>query len=294
MKLHHAALAALTLVSCTALAEQEIDRRAPAGAQGEVEVDNVSGTVSVSGWDRNEVHVSGTLGDGVERLDFESSGNRTVIKVVMKNRGRHHDDTELSIRVPRGSLLNVNTVSAELSVVGVTGEQRLQTVSGDISTSISKADAEISTVSGSVSLRGDGSPTNLSVTTVSGDARLMKVGGDVRANSVSGSVEVSMNEIKRARAQTTSGDLALSGKLAADARVDAESISGELNLDLLGTPNAYFDIESFSGEIENCFGPKPERTDKYGPGTELHFKSGNGSGRVRLQTLSGSISVCSN
>jgi len=292
MKLHRAALAALALVSCAALAEDSVDRKNPASATGEVEVDSVAGVVSISGWDRNEVHVTGTLGDGVERLDFETQGNRTIVKVVHKRRGRWEDDTELSIRIPKGSRLHAKTVSAELSVTNVVGQQELQTVSGDISTSIVKADADVSTVSGNITLRGEGQSTVVSVTTVSGDARITRVSGDVRANSVSGTLSVSMDQVKRARAQTTSGDLALAGTLEKDGRIDAESISGEVQVDLRGKINAYFDVESFSGDIENCFGPKPERADKYGPGTELHFKEGDGGGRVRLQTLSGTVSLC--
>ena len=41
--------------------EQSVDKRAPADPQGEVEVSNVAGNVSISGWDRNEVEVIGTL-----------------------------------------------------------------------------------------------------------------------------------------------------------------------------------------------------------------------------------------
>jgi DUF4097 and DUF4098 domain-containing protein YvlB len=293
MKLHRAALAALALVSCAALAEESVDRRNPASATGEVEVESIAGVVSISGWDRNEVHVTGTLGDGVERLDFETQGNRTIVKVVHKRRGHWDgDDTELSVRVPKGSTLRAKTVSAELSVSNVAGQQQLQTVSGDISTSIVKADADISTVSGNISLRGENHSTVVSVTTVSGDARVTRVSGDLRANSVSGTLSVAMDQVKRARAQTTSGDLALAGTLEKDGRIDAESISGEVQIDLRGKINAYFDVESFSGDIENCFGPKPERVDKYAPGTELHFKEGDGSGRVRLQTLSGTVSLC--
>jgi DUF4097 and DUF4098 domain-containing protein YvlB len=292
MKLHRAALAALALVSSAALAEESVDRRNAASPTGEVEVECVSGVVSISGWDRNEVHVAGTLGDGVERLDFETQGNRTIVKVVHKRRGSWDDDTELSVRIPKGSSLQAKTVSAELSVNNVTGRQELQSVSGDISTSIVRADADVSTVSGAISLRGEDQPAVVSVTTVSGDARVTRVSGDLRANSVSGSLSLVMNQVRRARAQTTSGDLELSGTLEKDGRIDAESISGEVQVNLRGKVDAYFDVESFSGDIDNCFGPEPQRVDKYAPGTELHFKEGDGSGRVRLQTLSGTITLC--
>lgn len=293
----YVAIVALAL-SPLALAEQPVDKRASADPQGEVEVSSVAGLVSIDAWDRNEVQVTGTLGDGVERLDFESDPKRkyTLIKVVAKeNSGRRHGDdidAELSIRVPAGSRLTASTVSADLSVNGVRGEQRLQTVSGELSSEIAGEDVEAKSVSGSVVLRGEGKPTVVTVTTVSGDAQVLRAAGEVIATSVSGSLNIEVDQMTRARARTTSGDLKISGTLARDARVDIETISGEINLDFKGTLNAEFEVESFSGEIDNCFGEQAQATNKYGPGSELNVKKGDGSARVRVQSLSGEIHVC--
>jgi DUF4097 and DUF4098 domain-containing protein YvlB len=288
------AAAALLLAPLAWADEQPVDRRAPADPQGEVEVSNISGTVSISGWDRNEVQVTGTLGEGIERLDFVSEPKRTIIQVKHPDNNRRDGDAEaeLSIRVPTGSRLNVNTVSAEISVTHVNGEQRLQSVSGDISGEIAGEDVEAKTVSGSVVLRGEGKPAVVTVTTVSGDAQVRRAAGEIIANSVSGSLNLDLDQISRARMRTTSGDLELEGPLSKDARVDAETISGELVLDFKPPVNADFEIESFSGEINNCFGPKPQTKSEYGPGSELNFKQGDGSARVRLQSLSGDIHLC--
>jgi DUF4097 and DUF4098 domain-containing protein YvlB len=287
---------AAMLLTPVALAEQPVDRRAPADPQGEVEISSVAGQVSIAGWDRNEVQVTGTLGDGIERLDFVSDPKRTVVKVVMKKGSSGWDgdegDAELSIHVPAGSRVTASTVSADLSVSGVEGELRLQTVSGELSGRIAAKDVEAKSVSGDVVLRGEGKPAVITVTTVSGDAQVRNAAGEIVANSVSGSLNLDLDQITRARGRTTSGDLSLSGALARDARVDAETISGEVDLDFRGTVNAEFEIESFSGEIDNCFGQKALSTDKYGPGSELHFRQGDGSARVRVQSLSGDIRVC--
>lgn len=297
MKNLYVAMAALVL-SPIALAEQPIDKRVQADPKGEVQVSTVSGLVSIDAWDRDEVQVTGTLGDDVERLDVETDRERrhTLIKVVAKkSSGRRHGDdvdAELSIRVPAGSRLDINTVSADVSVNGVRGEQRLQTVSGEISSDIAAEDVEAKSVSGSVVLRGDNKPAVVTVTTVSGDAQVLRAAGEIIANSVSGSLNLEVDQITRARARTTSGDLLINGTLKKDARVDAETISGEISLDFKGTVNAEFEIESFSGEIDNCFGQKAQTTHKYGPGSELNFKQGDGSARVRAQSLSGDIRVC--
>ena len=147
MKIRHALAATLLIGTCCAWAEQPVERRAAADPSGEVEVSMVSGNLTIQGWDRNEVLLTGTLDDSVERLEFETSGKRTFIKVVHKssNRWNHGDDgeTELNIRVPKGSRLTADTVSADLNVQDVTGAQRLQTVSGDLSTIVGREDAEV-------------------------------------------------------------------------------------------------------------------------------------------------------
>ena len=76
------------------------------------------------------------------------------------------------------------------------------------------------------------------------------------------------------------------------ARLDAEAINGTIDIKLRGTVDADFDIETFNGSIRNCFGPKPERTSQYAPGSALRFKEGKGSARVRLKTLNGAIELC--
>ena len=81
------AMAMLTAAASHAGAE-EISKTLPADARGEVEIVNVSGMVEVIGWDRAEVKVDGELGSSVERLDFRSDGQRTLIKVVLPRGGR--------------------------------------------------------------------------------------------------------------------------------------------------------------------------------------------------------------
>jgi DUF4097 and DUF4098 domain-containing protein YvlB len=287
------AVAALLLAPLSWGDEQSVDKRVPADPQGEVEVSNVAGNVSISGWDRSEVEVIGTLGEDIERLDFLSEPKRTIIQVKLKEgKSRHDSDAELSIRVPVASRLNVKTVSAEISITRVTGEQRLQSVSGDVSSELAGEDVEAKTVSGSVVLRGEGKPAAVTVTTVSGDAQVSRAAGEILANSVSGSLNLDLEQITRARVRTTSGDVALEGPIARDARVDAETISGELVLEFKKPVNAEFEIESFSGDIDNCFGPKSEPKSEYGPGSQLDFKEGTGAARVRAQSMSGDIKLC--
>jgi DUF4097 and DUF4098 domain-containing protein YvlB len=283
---------ALLAAAPAVLAGTPINERKPAAAAGHVEISNTAGSVVVTGWPRNEVEVTGTLGDGVERLEFVQNGQLTRVKVILPNRSSRVESTSLIVKVPAASSLFVNTVSADVRSQGVRGAQRLQSVSGDIDTEAAAEDVECKTVSGNVVVNGTGQRGLLTVTTVSGDATLARVAGEVNGNTVSGNFAITAGDTTRSRLRSTSGDLGLKGRLDADARIDFESISGDVRLDLIPPVGAEFEVTSFNGEIRNCFGPKPVRTSEYAPGTELRFKEGQGTARVRIKTLNGDIGIC--
>ncbi len=282
----------LLVLAPVALAGTPINQRAAAEPAGQVEISNVSGSVVVTGWDRAEVEVTGELGEGTERLEFSRSGKLTRVKVILPSRSSRVESTDLVVKVPAASSIAVNTVSADLTVRGLRGSQRLQSVSGDVETEAAAEDVECKTVSGNVRVVGSGQRGLLTVTTVSGDASVTRVAGEVNGNTVSGNFTVSLGEATRSRLRSTSGDLGVRGRLATDARLDFESISGNVRLDLDGPVSAEFDVSSFNGDIRNCFGPKPVRTSEYAPGSELRFREGQGGARVRIKTLNGDISVC--
>jgi DUF4097 and DUF4098 domain-containing protein YvlB len=282
----------LMAVPPVAVAGTPINERAAADPGGAVEVSNVAGTVRVSGWDRNEVEVTGELGEGAERLEFVTGDKVTRVKVILPGKSRNVEDTDLILRVPAASRVSVNTVSADIDVEGVTGAQRLQSVSADIRTQAAAEDVECKSVSGDVSINGAGRKALVTVTTVSGDATALKVAGEVNANTVSGNLTLGLGQTSRSRVRSTSGDLTIASVLAPDGRFDVESISGDVRLELHGPVDAEFDVSSFNGEIRNCFGPKPVSTSEYAPGKELRFREGPGSGRVRLKTLNGDIDLC--
>jgi DUF4097 and DUF4098 domain-containing protein YvlB len=257
-----------------------------------VEISNISGHVDVTAWARNEVEVTGELGKGAERLEISRTGNVVRVKVILPSKSSRAESSELFVKLPAGSSLAINTVSADIGVRGLRGSQRLQSVSGNLRTEAAAEDVECKTVSGDVNVAGSGQRALLTVTTVSGDAAVTKVAGEVNGNTVSGDFTVAMGEASRSRLRSTSGNLGLTGKLAADARLDIESISGDVRLDLAGPVGAEFDVSSFNGQIRNCFGPDPVRTSEYAPGRELRFREGSGAARVRIKTLNGDISVC--
>lgn len=284
-------LSLLALLALGAAQADTVERTVAADARGEVEIVNVSGDVRVRGWERAEVQVRADLGSNADRLDVQSSAGRTSINIVVRN-GRSSSGSDLVVDVPRGSTLIVKTVSADQTIEGVRGPQRLQAVSGSINTHAWEEEVRIKTISGEVTVEGHKSAGRMAVNTVSGDVNLDNIAGELMLETVTGDVDARMPTLTRGRLQTTNGELRLRTALAADATLEAEAINGDLSLLLRSPVNAEFDIETFNGEIDNCFGPKSVRTREFAPGNALRFKEGNGSARVRVKTLNGGVEIC--
>jgi DUF4097 and DUF4098 domain-containing protein YvlB len=281
---------ALTLYPPASHADTTVDERRSAEADGFVEIINVSGEIEVSGWDEDELTVTGTLGRGVERLDIEADGDRIRIEVIYPNIGRS-EGSDLKIRLPRNSSLEVRTVSADIDVGDVRGRQRLNSVSGDISTELYGNDLEAETVSGDLEVEGDGQPTIVALKTVSGNIEASDLVGEVEAGSVSGRIQVDAGMLDRARLGTTSGRMTLEGGLSSGGRYDLSSTSGRVNVLLDDDADIDLDAQSFSGDIENCFGVESSRNG-YSPERSLRLRDGAGNRTVRIRTMSSDISIC--
>ena len=115
-------------------ADEEVNQTIDVSSDVHVEIYNTSGSIEVDGWSRNDIEITGTLGDSVEELIVEKDSNEVLIRVEVPNRHWGDIDADLLIKVPEGASLEISTVSADIDVTNVRGEQSLESVSGDIET----------------------------------------------------------------------------------------------------------------------------------------------------------------
>jgi DUF4097 and DUF4098 domain-containing protein YvlB len=293
-------VAVLLLASFGVHAEDSttFDRQVAADPHGVVDVSSTSGSIEVSGWDRPEVSVHADLGADVDHVEVMSEQGRTVVKVLLRphmmssffSGGRK--DTHLRVQIPRGSELDVSTVSADVTSDGVQGVQRLHSVSGDIADELGSADLELKTVSGDVKLRGHGQAARLIVGTVSGDVHLDHGAGALEVTTVSGEITASLDSARSVRAHSTSGDLRITARLDSGADFEAQTVSGDVKVHAPGDGGFQYDVATLSGDISDCFDAQPERSSHYGPGRNLRGTRGAGSAHLRLRTMSGDVELC--
>jgi DUF4097 and DUF4098 domain-containing protein YvlB len=291
-------LLAAALMSTTAFAAtSQFNKQVPVGPQDRVNVSNITGSVSITTWDRREIDVQGELGSGVERVEVRQDTGNVDIKVVVKDgdwwNGQSQRDTEarLQIRMPADVQLDVSTVSAPITVSGVRGRMRLKSVSGDLRSSILGTDLDAKTVSGNVQLTGNNPQANVRASSVSGNVDLIQVGGDVEARSTSGDVDIDSKGSSDLRAHTVSGDIVVRGVLASDADLDLQSVSGRVKVAAQAPAGYKYDLSSFSGSVRNCFGYNVERNDVPG-NSRLNGVRGEGKGNLRMKSHSGTVDLC--
>ena len=66
----------MLMVASPANAARDVSESLNAADDGRVSISNTSGAIEVEGWSRNQVEVTGTIGDDVEELIFERNGDR--------------------------------------------------------------------------------------------------------------------------------------------------------------------------------------------------------------------------
>ncbi|MCP4549853.1 MAG: DUF4097 domain-containing protein [bacterium] len=282
----------LTLLTLTlfmlapAMAQEEIDETRDVAKDASIFIGNPVGEVIVIGWDRSEVRIEGELGEGTRRLDVEGDEHRLVVEVVIPRRKRYVEDTDLEIHVPRGARVEIDVVSADVRVEGLTNDLVINSVSGDVEIDCRLEMLDVDSVSGDLDLRGE--TGRCSIETVSGDLELLSDSiKQLEVDSVSGDLELNLVRVDRLMLDTVSGEISFEGSILK--RASLESHSGGIELFFDGEPSAGFEISTYNGEIDNSFGPRPHRVDRWEPELELSFESGGGDADIRVETFSGDV-----
>ena len=294
MNLRLSFLAVSLLLALPTLAATPIDQTRPLSPDGSLRIENLKGEVVVRTWDRPQVHVTGSLGEGVEKLEIGPGGDSLDIEVKYPRGGggwfggSKSEPSRIEVRMPAGASLVVDVVSATVDIDGLAGPRLVvDSVSGDVRLrSTRAAEARFDLVSGD--LEGELDSGDIAVDTVSGDVRLSgRGGGELGVDSVSGDTDLQFDSLRRVVMDTVSGNLSLRTALAPSGRISADTVSGGVQLRLPADTSARLSMETFSGRISSPVGEV--KTEKYGPGASLEAQLGDGDGELKLVTFSGGI-----
>ncbi|MDP3772728.1 MAG: DUF4097 family beta strand repeat-containing protein [Gemmatimonadales bacterium] len=263
-----------------ALSAQTLDTMLAARSGTRLSVSNISGTVTIRSWGRNQIRVVAEYDRA--RVEVDESPGRVSVRTVSR---RGDADVDYTITVPNNTPVEVTAISSDIDIDGVCGAVNLNSVSGDITLDCGADDVMVQSVSGDVSVtnvRG-----TLEAGSTSGDVDVSNARGSVNAHSVSGDISLDGIEGREIGAETVSGSIEFAGRLAQNGRYRFEAHSGDVTVRAAGSLNATISVSTFSGDFESDFpivltpGSRVQR--------EWEFTLGNGGARLTLRSFSGGI-----
>lgn len=115
-------------------AQKQFSRTYPATKNVRLQLLNRSGTITVEGWDRQQISISAYLEAPAATLVPQSLSGTIVMDLVKENQGRNVGNVNFQIRVPRSSIVDIETRIGNLSVTNVSGGlvRAIVTTEGDI------------------------------------------------------------------------------------------------------------------------------------------------------------------
>jgi DUF4097 and DUF4098 domain-containing protein YvlB len=295
---------------------ERFTRKVKVGRDGRVSLANIAGDITVTAGSGDEVSIDAvkrTRGDRSElaavqividerpgRLEVRTEGERNRSD---RNRRGNQVSVDYTVTLPAAAAIDVHSVSGTLTITGIHGAVRAETVSGDVvATDTPKLEVARS-VSGNVLLTGSGAEGDLSAGSVSGNITVkgLKARG-LDIGSVSGDLLLSDVTCDRMGVKSVSGNVEYSGALVKSGRYDINSHSGTIRLMLAGTTGFELNANSFSGSIRSdlplTIGGDTARQNRGTSGRRGPFNShtmratfGDGSATLTLRTFSGAIVI---
>ena len=288
------------------------------GPQGQLDVQNMSGSITVTRGGGNDVTIEATKKArgsseeaaremlGLVTVDVIERAGRVEVRTRYPNwdqPGQHREhrrnvnvSVTYNITAPAGTRLRVNSMSGGISVSDIAGELHLEAMSGSIKIERAARVLTAKTMSGSVSMTDARSDGLIDTGSMSGTVTLNKVRARrINVGVVSGHVSLIDTEAERIDAQTTSGHVTYEGALSRNGRYKFASHSGHVKMALAGETGFALDANSFSGHVRSDI-PLKQTDTNVARGSEGRTKTlrgtyGDGSAVVDLTTFSGTIVV---
>lgn len=287
----------LALCVGQALADTPINISHDANSNVRLSISNIKGAVTVSAWDRNQVQITGRLGEGAKPLEFEGNANQLEVRVQPAgktgswfnwNTDANMGSSTLEVRVPKGASLNIDVVSATMGIDGIDGGKiDVNSISGKIRIDAKSPKVSAQSVSGSIELAGFAQRVNLQ--TVSGDILAPSIGNQAELQTVSGRIHANGGPWDRLNLSTVSGDVQLSGGMARNGTFNVDSMSGDVQIQVPSNLSSTIKANTFSGDLRTDFGTV-KKAD-HGPGSELETTAGGGDATMKIETFSGDLRI---
>jgi lia operon protein LiaG len=230
----------LLTISATA---QDFQKNYRVGAGGAVNIRNVSGDVTVTGYNGDAITVT-AYKEGPDRdqvtIEDSSSGNNVDVRARYPENCNCNVSVRFDVKVPSGISYrydSISSVSGDVRISAVKGELHAKSVSGDVSVKGAAGAVNAASVSGDVeveiqSLEGTDGTGSMEFNSVSGDVDVKLPGNldaDVKMSTLSGDLKtdfpIQVEEKKHGPGRSASGRLGNGSR-----NLKLSTVSGDINL----------------------------------------------------------------
>jgi len=290
---------------------EKISRTVNVGANGEIEVSNISGDITITRGGGTSAVIEaiktarGASADeareilALVQVDIVERGTRAEARVrypgeELRRQNRRNLDVSVAFNIaaPEGTRIIAKSISGNINARDINGALTLETVSGSVRILSAARTATGRSISGDIEIVDTKIDGPLEAGTVSGTVRLRNMSArSITLNTVSGDLDIDNITADRVGGQAISGTITFRGDLQPNSRYEFTSHSGSIRLAI--PPSSGFQIEasSFSGSINTDIpvtmgGAQPGRR-----GRGLRGTAGGGGATLDLTTFSGSISI---
>jgi DUF4097 and DUF4098 domain-containing protein YvlB len=300
---------------------EKISRTLKIGANGELDLSNLSGDIIISRGGNNvqvealKVARGRTTDEAREMLaavtiDFIERGSRAEVK-TMYPRHDDHDrgarngrnvnvSVHYTVTAPENTRIAARSLSGNVKVTDIKGDLNLVSLSGDVVITNGARVMSAKSTSGRVEIVNLQSQIGLEANTLSGDLiiRQSRV-PRMDVGTISGNLSITDVECGRLDAQTLSGDMSFASPLEKNGRYELNSHSGVIRIMPSGNTGFELDANSFSGNIQSDLTLKDQRQGnadygRRGPGGRMRALRGvygDGSAMLDITTFSGSVLI---
>jgi hypothetical protein len=271
-----------------AAAQQRVERGIAAAPDATIRVYNLSGSTTIAGWDQDSVAVVALLEPGAGRLYV--GGSRSAIKLgVEEPTGVGPRTAHLEIRVPRESVLWVKAADASIAVDGVQGGLDLYSVTGGVEVRGAPSTVRAESMEGLVSIAARTPWAR--VKTASGRIELEGDITDLAATTVGGGVRVAASKQARARIESVTGAVVMTGRPTRGGAWEIETHSGSVTLSLAADTDAEIAVHTYGGEVRSELGRVGMRREDDLAGSELEILAGSGGTSITVRTFKGPVTI---
>lgn len=104
-------------------AQQRLSKRYPAGKNVRITLKNISGTITVESWSREEIKLTATFDSPKANISPRQEGDVLTVDMMADNRGRSDvGDVNFTLQVPINSSVDLQTMRGQITVTNIRGD----------------------------------------------------------------------------------------------------------------------------------------------------------------------------